>query len=106
MEPHHEFPSVTEFGFMFNHDNRLEPVMTTQLMAPPELLNDLKCECDICDEDCPCFKYEQPCTSSCNCKGDSGDTDNGICVNIYTLKCCVDIDDIDSDSDEANELNI
>ena len=45
--------------------------MMTQTCAPPELLNDLICDCEpnSCDEDCCYLVNEQPCRDACQCKG-------------------------------------
>ena len=32
--PIHELPSITDFGYMFNEDDKLEHILSTQPMAP------------------------------------------------------------------------
>ena len=78
-----ELPDFTDFGYRFDTDGRLEHVLSTQSHAAPELLNDIICSCEtVCGSECIYYISEQPCTSSCKCNGNDGDTENGICVTV------------------------
>jgi hypothetical protein len=75
------------FGYKENsEDGTLQPVMTSQAVAAPELLNDMVCNCTLCSENCSCFKNKQPCTEACVCEGSTtNDYADAICTNVFTL---------------------
>jgi hypothetical protein len=103
-----ELPSVTEFGWHESEsDGTLSPVMMTQPCAPPELLNDVLCDCDTCDDQCCCHINQQACTADCNCKANlpgPWSDEQEVCSNPHTAMLLVDdITDDDDDGDNDDE---
>ena len=101
-------PDPLMFGYYRDESNLLCPVMMTQSVAAPELLNNLICQCKdkSCSSNCSCFSSNQPCTSACNCMAIEavGVSDN-ICTNPLTLSLWV-VDGSDSDNlDDWNDIN-
>ncbi|KAG0719669.1 hypothetical protein GWK47_050025 [Chionoecetes opilio] len=86
-----EVKDVTKFGWERNVDTKqLQPIMMTQPCAPPELLNDILCCCEDCNEDCSCLVNNQSCTADCVCRAAlpgvvNMDEDDFMCANPLTL---------------------
>ncbi len=97
--------SPTYFGYEIDNDNQsLQPVMMTQSVAAPELLNDMVCACNgVCDEECTCFLNEQPCTAACSCMAGASERDINEtgCTNPYTLVNLLE-EDADNESDSGS----
>ena len=66
------------------------PKMVSQLLAPPELLNDFVCFCeDLCSDECVNATNEKPCTQACNCR-----SAERICENVFTVLSIITTEDI------------
>lgn len=78
--------SPTNFSYKFNIVlGCLKPVLMTQPVAAPGLLNDIVCSCKSVDE-CTCFLGSKPCDLACTCEIQNTEYDSGpICTNIYSL---------------------
>ena len=77
-----------EFGFKLAQDGiALLPVLMSQGVAAPELLNDVICQCvNNCDDECLCHQHKQPCTLACKCTAaDQSEDEDNYCQNLYTL---------------------
>lgn len=77
-----------EFGFKLAKDGcSVLPMLMTQTVGAPELLNDVFCQCaDYCNDECVCHNNNQPCTSACICKAtDKSEDEDNYCQNLYTL---------------------
>lgn len=94
--PQYDVPSPTDFGYEVDSTGNLKPVMMTQSVAAPELLNDMVCHCEQCDMDCVCSLSAQPCTYACSCKAESA-SDDETCTNIHTLKLEINKDQMESE---------
>ncbi|KAH3803018.1 hypothetical protein DPMN_156716 [Dreissena polymorpha] len=75
--------------------------MMNQPIAAPELLNDLTCDCEICEDfTCSYFNNKQPCTAACKCTANMH-TQYMLCANVHTLTLVFDPDSLpDSDISE------
>jgi len=83
--PQHHRPDLSDFGYECDGTEAgLRPKLMSQPAAAPELLNDLVCECLVCNEKCVCLANHQPCTVACCCSGNT-QTDDIMCTNIFTL---------------------
>ncbi len=92
-------PAPTVCGYERRTDGSgLQPQMMAQPPAPPELLNDLVCDCvpDACAVECSCLDSGQPCTSACSCGAMLDGEDGHLCANPLTISA---VDTPDSDSD-------
>jgi len=94
MTKEHQLPPPSKFGYKeHSEDGTLQPVMMTQPMAAPELLNDMVCHCAVCSENCSCFKNKQPCTVACACEGSTtNECTEAICTNVHTLTSVIEDD--------------
>ncbi|XP_053380705.1 uncharacterized protein LOC123562012 [Mercenaria mercenaria] len=76
------FPNIPQLA--------LTAKMMQQLVAPPELLNDLVClYADTSSDGCICSNNEQPCTQACECKG-CVEEETEICQNLFTMLASID----------------
>ena len=98
-----DLPNPTDAGFEFDKDVVLIPQMMTQSPGPPELLNELICECrpGSCSNDCTCLNNSQACTAAFSCNGQlPQDELNDICFNPYTYNALY-TSHTDSDSESG-----
>ncbi len=68
----HPTLSPLDYGYEKGIDGNVCPHMMGQSAAPPELLNDMVCECHphACNLDtCSCFGLDRARTAACSCKG-------------------------------------
>lgn len=99
-----EVMNPTNFGYEQPPDSSsVLPKLMNQPPAPPELLNDIVCNCAIgsCASHCTCLDNEQLCTAACSCEAlcSFDASDNSIaCNNPFNW---VTLHDSDSESDEA-----
>ena len=96
-----DIPDPTDAGFILDGERVLVPQMITQSPGPPELLNELVCECQpgFCNTDCICLNNSQACTAACLCSGQlPQDESDDICFNLYTYNAHY-TSDSDSESD-------
>ncbi len=64
----------------------LQPILMTQNIAAPELLNNLICSCvDQCLADCSCSMNNQPCTAACSCSSKQADIDDDQPIRCHNL---------------------
>ena len=78
-------PIPTNYGCVKDNDNVISPILMSQSISPPELLNNLVCECgNNCTEvKCVCILNNQPCTDACWCEDiEGGDM---MCMNPSTI---------------------
>lgn len=95
--PMHDVHVPTQFGYEYNAEaNCLQPVLMTQPVAAPELLNDIVCMCELCDDECVCFVNKQSCSIACACKSRSDGIDRQLCTNMYSLALADDENDYDN----------
>ena len=63
--PKHDLPCIEEFSYVSDGTSGgAKPLMMSQPIAAPELLNDVACNCDICGG--TRFQNSQPCTHACS----------------------------------------
>ena len=64
-------------------DGSLHPRLMTETAGPPELLNDLVCECvcSHCQTECICCRNDQPYTAAWSCEGTPTYVDLDGCTN-------------------------
>ena len=107
----HNPPNPTDYGWEHNPATQmLQPMMMSQPCAPPELLNDLVCDCNICGEDCCCHLNGQICTDDCKCKAalpgtvtDHEEEVEQYCMNPKTLEAAFpSTSDLEDSSDESD----
>ena len=100
-----ELPSAVDFGYQVDDEAQtLQPVLMTQPIAAPELLNDHVCSCiEICDDRCICFKHEQPCTVACSCKADDLSNGEYVCTNMYTIVSSMCMQSLSDSEDNSND---